>query len=380
MAPPCCRCNASRRCKNCSCKKVNKACSNCQPLRLGNCRNTQESAPTVPTSFSNEERQHAGAEDNALTPVEEAITDTAAPNTCTATTPTPAAANFTPAAATCTASTPTPTNLSNVNTQPSPTDNAQLSTAQPSPQASQIPPQPPHQNPSTVAANTSQSLPQFSPITATNFHWGDMTGEEFSQTINTYYEEIVHWKKNIFKIPSGKAGKAFVIELARLLRSYSDDSAMEGIALKAAMTMPALLLQKPHTRSRAKEHTSHLDRRLRLWTAGKLHELIHEGRTIQQNHSRNHHRGRKPTQQTARIFAKLMMEGKVKAALRLINEDSNGTPLKLDSKISPSSNKTVRDILKDKHPQKQTRQQSAILTPNSPATEPHPIHFERLDG
>ena len=207
-----------------------------------------------------------------------------------------------------------------------------------------------------------------------------MTGEEFSQTINTYYEEIVHWKKNIFKIPSGKAGKAFVIELARLLRSYSDDSAMEGIALKAAMTMPALLLQKPHTRSRAKEHTSHLDRRLRLWTAGKLHELIHEGRTIQQNHSRNHHRGRKPTQQTARIFAKLIMEGKVKAALRLINEDSNGTPLKLDSKISPSSNKTVRDILKDKHPQKQTPQQSAILTPNSPATEPHPIHFERLDG
>ena len=75
-----------------------------------------------------------------------------------------------------------------------------------------------------------------------------------------------------------------------------------------------------------------------------------------------------------------MMEGKVKAALRLINEDSNGTPLKLDSKISPSSNKTVRDILKDKHPQKQTPQQSALLTPSSPATELHLIHFERLDG
>ena len=207
-----------------------------------------------------------------------------------------------------------------------------------------------------------------------------MTGEELSQTINTYYEEVVHWKKNIFKIPSGNAGKAFVNELVRLLRAYSDDSAMEGIALKAVMTMPALLLQKPHTRSRAKEHTTHLDRRLHLWRAGKIHELIHEGRTIQQNLSRNHHRGRKPTEQIARIFAKLMMEGKVKAALRLINEDSNGTPLKLDSKISPSSNKTVHDILKDKHPQKQTPQQSALLTPSSPTTEHHPIHFERLDG
>ena len=110
-----------------------------------------------------------------------------------------------------------------------------------------------------------------------------MTGEELSQTINTYYEEVVHWKKNIFKIPSGNAGRAFVNELVRLLRTYSDDSAMEGIALKVAMTMPALLLQKPHTRSRAKEHTTHLDRRLHLWRAGKIHELIHEGRTIQQN-------------------------------------------------------------------------------------------------
>ena len=82
--------------------------------------------------------------------------------------------------------------------------------------------------------------------------------------------------------------------------------------MKAAMVMPALLLQKPHPRSKAKDHVIYLERRLQLWGSGKLKELLVEGRMIQ------HQLSRKPPKQqedTARIFAKLMMEGKVCAAL-----------------------------------------------------------------
>ena len=42
MPPTCCRCNASGCCKNCSCKKSKKVCSNCQPSRLGKCVNEQQ--------------------------------------------------------------------------------------------------------------------------------------------------------------------------------------------------------------------------------------------------------------------------------------------------------------------------------------------------
>ena len=42
MPPTCCRCNASGRCKNCSCKKSKKVCSKCQPSRLGKCANVQQ--------------------------------------------------------------------------------------------------------------------------------------------------------------------------------------------------------------------------------------------------------------------------------------------------------------------------------------------------
>ena len=60
--------------------------------------------------------------------------------------------------------------------------------------------------------------------------------------------------------------------------AYVDTPLMENIAIKAiilnsyvvmtpmeaVMTIPALLLQKPHARSRSTEHASHLQERLEL--------------------------------------------------------------------------------------------------------------------
>ena len=40
---------------------------------------------------------------------------------------------------------------------------------------------------------------------------------------------------------------------------------MDGIALKAAMTLPSLMLQKPHAKSKTHDHISCLQRRLNLW-------------------------------------------------------------------------------------------------------------------
>ena len=59
------------------------------------------------------------------------------------------------------------------------------------------------------------------------------------------YSEVVHWQKNTFTVPFGKAGKEFVLELSRLLRAYTDGTALESIALMASTALSALLLQKP---------------------------------------------------------------------------------------------------------------------------------------
>ena len=129
----------------------------------------------------------------------------------------------------------------------------------------------------------------------------------------------------VFKVPSGRVGKLFVHELARLFLVYAEGTTLESIALTAAMTMPSLLLQKPHRSSKVKEHIHCLECRLKLWTEGDLNGLLREGRTIQRRLP-NLPRDPKSDQQLARSFAKLMMEGKIRAALRLISRQNGGPP------------------------------------------------------
>ena len=75
-----------------------------------------------------------------------------------------------------------------------------------------------------------------------NFIWGNNQGEEYCAKVNQAYEEVVHWRRNLFQVPSGSAGKAFVTELARLYQAYADGSSLESVALKACTVAPILLL------------------------------------------------------------------------------------------------------------------------------------------
>ena len=79
-------------------------------------------------------------------------------------------------------------------------------------------------NPQTVPPGltplNTTPLPTFVPHGAPNFVWGSVTGEQFCKKIDECYEEMVMWRRNIFKISSGKQGQAFVKELAKLFSSF----------------------------------------------------------------------------------------------------------------------------------------------------------------
>ena len=80
--------------------------------------------------------------------------------------------------------------------------------------------------------------------------------------MNRAYDETVEWKHNLFNVPRGEAGPSFVRELSRLINAYSDAIIMGGFAPKAAMVLLNFLLQKPHPKSRRKDHISRLVDRL----------------------------------------------------------------------------------------------------------------------
>ena len=92
-----------------------------------------------------------------------------------------------------------------------------------------------------------RDFPQFAKMASPTYKCGEVDGETFAHSVECCYEEIVHWRRFLFKIPSGKAGKSFVHEQTKLFHAYADESALESIALKAAMVLPALMLQKPKT-------------------------------------------------------------------------------------------------------------------------------------
>ena len=175
-------------------------------------------------------------------------------------------------------------------------------------------------------------LPPFHPLSSTPFRWGEVPGHVFCEDIASVYEEQVLWRKNIFSPPSGHAGTEYVKEHTRLLRAYKDKTPLERVAIRAIMVMPGLLLQKPHAKAGSKEFRKHFSRRLTLWKAGNIKELLDEARTIQSRLPEQDSCNGMTSHKLNRRFAAMVSKGNIHAAISLITEHNKGefynSPLK----------------------------------------------------
>ena len=170
MPVVCCWCNASGRCRNCACKKAGRECLNCLPCRRGHCENSKQmnehtTTPSMDskTAESTEERSthHPAISGNAM----DQNTTTSIPKTQEIT---------------------------------------------------------PSETLSILEQNI-ESLPSFTPVSDPEFRWGEVEdGRQFACALNRAYSKVVRWKTNILKVPSGKAGKMFVRELARMFNAYAE--------------------------------------------------------------------------------------------------------------------------------------------------------------
>ena len=230
--------------------------------------------------------------------------------------------------------------------------------------------------------NQVRDLPSFRPMICDKAQWHNLNGQEFVTLITSAYQEIVHWKPNHFMIPSGAQGKHFVNKLVHLLNAFATESPLESFAITAAMTMPALLLQKPHARSKSKDHIKCLSRRLHLWETGDIKELLHEGRIIQAHLSKQDHGENEDSSKTARKFAKYMMRGKIRSATQLLSRRACNGALNLDHVIKENSHdKTVREILIEKHPEAQEVHPDNVLPIKEiSTTQFHDVLFESITG
>ena len=47
------------------------------------------------------------------------------------------------------------------------------------------------------------------------FYWNDVAGTQFENELKNFYEKIVHWKRNLYMLPSVVAGKNHIEEVTR---------------------------------------------------------------------------------------------------------------------------------------------------------------------
>ena len=216
--PLCCRRNGSGRCTGCVCARAKRQCSTCLPIRRGHCCNPENLALSTTTSISQ---------------VPEEIVTAA----------------------------------SHSEREPNPdSSNVPIDTQQPLQNENNNSLHPSRSDDTIGDTTHEQVTPQLPPFGQVCHNldslWGTCTIQEFSDAIDDAYGQIVHWRPNLFMVPSGNSGKQFIENLTKLFTAYAQESSHESFAIKAAMTMPALLLQKPHSKSKTKDHITCLARRL----------------------------------------------------------------------------------------------------------------------
>ena len=203
-------------------------------------------------------------------------------------------------------------------------------------------------SPTHGAACANAPLPNFPTAAESSFTWGQQGADSFRHSLDACYAEVVHWRKNSFKVPAGNAGKYFVQELSRLFKAFAEKSSLETVAFKAISALSILVLQKLFRTSKAKDHASCVTRRLVLWKDGNLNDLVLEGRAIQSRLPKD-----PPSmacQQLSCSFSNLMFAGNTKAALRLITDQTKGGVLNLEDPVNlPNTpDKTVKEVLLEK--------------------------------
>ena len=140
---------------------------------------------------------------------------------------------------------------------------------------------------------------------------------------------------------------------------------METVALKCLTIFCPLLLQKSSRRSKNRENVEHLKRRFDLWNDGDINSLLREGKAIQARLTKT----KRNEQDIHAVFSRLMLQGKVGAAIRWVTENKS-VPLKI--------NEDVIKQLKEKHPECTDATEGTLIY--GPVNKVESAIYDSIDG
>ena len=136
------------------------------------------------------------------------------------------------------------------------------------------------------------------------------------------------------------------------------------------MILPALILQKPHARSKTSEHVLSMKRRLQLWKIGDgegFDDLFAEVEAIQKKLKFKPRK--RQVFNAEKTFANLVMQGKISAAMKVLDSD-------FENGVLPMSPEVINE-LQVKHPSAKPIQFGSLL--HGPKVQVAPSYFNNID-
>jgi hypothetical protein len=95
-----------------------------------------------------------------------------------------------------------------------------------------------------------------------------------------------------------------------------------------------------------------LRRRLQMWRQKLYEELIKEAEDCDRKLPQSS--GKMSDEQEAKIFSNLILQGRLREAVRFISDRQSGGVMNPEDEAGKPSGKTVLEVLIDKHPQQRT--------------------------
>ena len=161
-----------------------------------------------------------------------------------------------------------------------------------------------------------------------------------------------------YDLPRGACGRKYVGQLNDEIRFLTNGT----FPSERVLFFSAVILQRDKMVKRRCDVIRTLDRRMDLWSAGRFDSLLQEATRCDQLF-KTHRRPPDQVEHTKRVFTRLMLQGKVRAATRWLTERSKGSVLLPTDTVS-SGSLSVVDALKLKHPSPHPPHSSTLLRPS----------------
>ena len=162
---------------------------------------------------------------------------------------------------------------------------------------------------------------------------------------SSIWERVTRLKGSLYTLPGGSVAKEFISLYNQEVSEFANGKKKS----ESFICFPSLVLQKDKHIKRTKDIRILLKRRMRMWQDGLFRELIKEAEDCDRKLPQSS--GKMSEDQEAKIFSSLILQGRMREAVRFITERQGGGVMSPDEDAGKPAGKNVFEVLESKHPQ-----------------------------